>query len=618
MATNILEKDLSSIELVRLATSGSVDDGKSTLIGRFLYDCNLLYKDQLEAVRKTSLKKGFSSIDFSLFLDGLSAEREQGITIDVAYRYFSTENRKFIVADVPGHEQYTRNMVTGASAAQMAVILVDARKGLLPQSKRHLFINSLLGVPHILIAINKMDLVDYRQEVFEKIKNDFKEFAARLAIADLQFLPLSATTGEMVVNRSDNMAWYQGRTLFDYLENVQITSNRNLIDFRFPVQLIIRPHQDLRGYAGLIESGTIKVGDEVTVLPSGQESKVKKIFLGFEEVESAFTPQSVAIVLEDELDISRGEMIIRRNNLPEMAKEIDATICWFSDKPLKEGNSYLLKHTSRLTRCFVDTLRHRINVETLHREEAKSLEENDIGRAVLKTNDYLMFDQYAKNRNTGGFVLIDEITNNTVGVGVITHKSPKVTLEAKKAMEEMAAEKIPAKKGAVLWFTGLSGSGKSTIADRLLVELEKQKVAVERLDGDIVRESLTKDLGFSKEDRDKNISRVAFVAKLLAKHGVLVLATFISPYRAQRQLVREQVDNFIEIFVDAPLEVCEKRDVKGLYQKARKGEIPNFTGVSDIYEEPKKPEIHLKTAEENTEEYVVQILDYLRKEGYLS
>ena len=421
MAKPISVQPNTQLELVRLTTAGSVDDGKSTLIGRLLFDCNAIFQDQLEAIKKASKQSG-QEIDLSLITDGLAAEREQKITIDVAYRYFTTKKRRFIIADVPGHEQYTRNMVTGASTADIAIILVDARKGLLTQTKRHLFVASLLSIPHILVVVNKIDDMGYDQAVYEAIKKDVIDCATRLQIEDLQIMPISALRGDMVVNRGDKLNWYQGSTLYDYLENVQLVGDRNLIDFRFPVQNVLRPHQDFRGYAGKVEGGIIRKGDAVTVLPSGKQSKIKSIIYDDAEQTEAFAPQSVVLTLEDERDISRGEMIVRQKNLPEVGNHLEATICWFSETPMQPGKSYLIKHTTRTTRCQIDTLRYRLNIDTYHRESAKSLGLNEMGRVYLQTHIPLMFDPYYKNRNTGGFILIDEITNATIAAGVIVAK----------------------------------------------------------------------------------------------------------------------------------------------------------------------------------------------------
>jgi len=589
-------------------TAGSVDDGKSTLIGRLLYDTDQVYEDQLEAAKRASKVDG--EIDFALLTDGLSAEREQGITIDVAYRYFSTAKRRFIIADVPGHEQYTRNMITGASQAHVALLLADARKGLLEQSKRHLFAATLLGIKHIVVVVNKMDMVGYAQETFEDIKQQFLGFAAKLDVHDLQFIPVSSLKGDMIVKRSENMPWYGGRTVLDYLENVEVSASRNLIDFRFPVQYVLRPHQDYRGYAGTVVSGRIKVGDEVKALPSGKTSTVKSIYVGDEKVAYAFNPQAVVIELEDERDISRGDMIVRAKNTPDMSDMLEATLSWFAEDALEIGKRYMLKQTTHETPCVVSNVQYRIDVNTLHRDKGvSSIAFNEVGRVDIQTHEPLLFDAYSKIARTGSFILIDLADNTTVGAGILLKKSGFT--KTKDLQKEVVA-----KKGGVLWFTGLSGSGKSTIADKVFDELHKRGMSAERLDGDVLRSSVAKDLGFSKEDRAQNIRIAGFTAGMLAKHGVLAVSSFISPHKDMREEVRQQVGSFIEIFVDAPLEVCEERDVKGLYKKARAGEIDSFTGVSDVYEAPENPEIHLHTDELSVDECVNIVLDYLRDHGF--
>lgn len=595
-----MEKYNSDIELLKLVIAGSVDDGKSTLIGRLFYDLNEIYEDQMESIKKLSSKQGKKEVDLSLLTDGLSAEREQKITIDVAYRYFSNSKRRFVLADVPGHEQYTRNMVTGCSDSDLAIILSDAEKGILEQSKRHLFIASLMGVSHILVVVNKMDLVGYKKEVFEKIKDDFTDFAAKMKIHDLQFIPVSSLKGDMVVKRGKNMDWYQGPTVDSYIENVEIAVDTNLVDFRFPVQLVLRPDQKFRGYAGQIEGGIIKKGEKVKVLPSGRNTKIKSIIVGREEKDFAFTPQPAVLTLEDEVDASRGDMIVRENNLTEVGKSFEANVCWMAEEPLDKNKSYIIKHTTKSTRCFIDKIVYKLNINTLHREEADKLHLNEIGKLEITSTQPLMFDSYSQNESTGSFILIDEMTNNTVGAGVIL-----------KASEEEKERK----RGFVLWFTGFSQSGKTTIADKVYEELKKRGILVERLDGDIVRESLSKDLGFSKEDRDENIRRISFVSDILSRNGIGVIATFISPYKKTRKIVRDKATDFIEVFCKCPLEICEKRDKKGLYKKARDGEIENFTGISDPYEAPENPEIELKTDKESIEDCVKKVINYLEDKG---
>lgn len=598
------------MELLRITTAGSVDDGKSTLIGRLLYDCNDIFEDQMAAIIKTSNKLGEGRIDLSLITDGLAAEREQGITIDVAYRYFSTRKRRFILADVPGHEQYTKNMITGASNSNLAMILVDASKGILVQSKRHLFIASLLEIPHILVVVNKMDAVGYEESFFDKIKSDFEAFAAKMSIRDMQFIPVSALEGDMVVKRHDNMPWYNGRTVLDYLENVQISSDRNLIDFRFPVQSVIKVDKNLRAYTGSVEGGVVSVGEDVIVLPSLKKSKIKSIISSEKEVDSAFNPQSVALVLEDEIDVSRGDMIVRENNIPEISNELEAIICWMGDVPLELGNTYIVKHTTKTVRGSVHKLHNRLNIDTLHREKTQNLKLNDIGRILLKTNEPLFFDQYAKNRNTGAFILIDEVSNSTVGAGIVLRKSQKLKSIPSK-------ENLHVNKGVTLWFTGLSGAGKSSIANALNEMLEGANLACERLDGDDLRKTLCKDLGFTKEDRFTNIERAGFVANLLSRNKVLVLASFITPYQEQRDNLRYQIDDFVEIFVKTPQEICRDRDVKGLYSKAKNGEIDNFTSVSDPFENPQNPDIIIDTQQLSVSEAAQMLFDYLKENGFI-
>lgn len=597
-------------ELVRLATAGSVDDGKSTLIGRLLHDCNATYEDQVRAVRRVSSQKGMMALDYSLFTDGLAAEREQQITIDVAYRYFSTRRRRFIIADVPGHEQYTRNMVTGASTADVAMILIDARKGAVTQSRRHLFLASLLGIPHILVVVNKMDAVGFSAACFDQIRGDLVDFAARLKIADIQFIPVSATEGDLVVHRGDQMNWYQGRTLFDYLDNVEVVGNRNLIDLRFPVQIVLRPNQDYRGFAGRIEGGIIRKSDEVAVLPSGRLSRVKSLTVAGQDRSEAFAGESVMITLTDEIDVSRGNMIVRPNNLPEFGNQFEATLCWFGSKPLQAGKTYLLKHATMTTRCVVEELRYAIDIDTLHRIARLDLPLNEIGRVYIRTNVPLAFDPYFKNCNTGGFILIDELTGETTAAGMITEKRHHLFSLHDKG-------RIIATSGTVLWFTGLPGSGKTTIATGLAEILSRRGLAVEHLDGDEFRKTFSRDLGFSKEDRDRNIERAATIAALLAKHGILVLASFVSPHREQREMVKRIVPGAIEIFVNAPLEICVERDPKGMYKEARTGLRSNFTGIQQDYEVPESADLVLNTHQHTAEECMETTIRHLFNQGLL-
>ncbi len=603
-------------EILRLVIAGSVDDGKSTLIGRLFFDLDEIYNDQLNSLRELSRKQGFDGLDFSLFTDGLSAEQEQKITIDVAYRYFSTDRRRYIIADVPGHEQYTRNMITGASNANLALILVDARKGLLPQSRRHLSIAALLGIKHILVVINKMDLVGYQESRFIEIREGFSDYAAKLGISDLQFTPISATTGEMVVNRGENMGWYQGPTVLSYLENVSIAGDYNLIDFRFSIQGVVRPNQDFRGYLGRVLSGEIKIGEEILILPSSRRTKIKSIIYDEKDQSDAVVPQSVLLSFTDEVDASRGDVVARINNLPDVASEFDADIFWLSSMPLDPARSYLIKHCAIKTRCVAEKIYYRLNIETLHRENADRLEMNEIGKLKIKTVQPLVFDAYKQNRQTGCFILIDEISGETVAAGIIIKKTVSASSSAESLVSNLSWKADH--DGAVIWFTGLSGSGKSTIADETYQRLKSSGYKAERLDGDLLREFLCRDLGFSKEDRDKNIERAAFIAGLLAKHGIIVLATFISPYYKHRSLARQLAsEKFLEIFVDTSLAECERRDVKGLYQKAKRGEIENFTGVSDVYEAPKNPDLVLATEKSSLAECVEKTLLLLKERGII-
>jgi bifunctional enzyme CysN/CysC len=594
-------------ELLRLATAGSVDDGKSTLIGRLLYDSKAIFSDQLEAVERASRDRGDGYTNLALLTDGLRAEREQGITIDVAYRYFATPGRKFIIADTPGHIQYTRNMVTGASTADLALILVDARNGVLEQSRRHAFIASLLGIPHLVVCINKMDLVDWSQDRFETIRDEFRSFAMKLEIHDLVFVPMAALHGDNIVTRSPNMDWYEGTPLLHHLENVHIASDRNLIDARFPVQYVIRPQgsdatlHDYRGYAGTVAGGVFKKGDEVVVLPSGFTSRVTDVRgPGGEELVEAFPPQAVTLNLADDIDISRGDMICRPHNRPVASQDIDAMVCWFSEQSsLAAGDRFRIRHTSKTVTARVELLDYRLDVNTLHRDEtAASLSLNEIGRVKLRAQAPIMFDPYRRNRATGSFILIDPATNNTVGAGMIVGaEQANVTSNVVWHSNSVEREERLT-HGMTIWLTGLSGSGKSTVA----VEVERKLVASGRpaylLDGDNLRHGLNADLGFGAGDRAENVRRVGEVAKLLADAGMVAVVSLVSPYRADRNKVRVSHEaaglRFVEIFVDTPLEVCEARDPKGLYAKARAGELRGFTGVDDPYEPPERPELVLR------------------------
>ncbi|WP_410640146.1 adenylyl-sulfate kinase [Amycolatopsis sp. lyj-346] len=585
------------MQLLRIATAGSVDDGKSTLIGRLLFDSKAIFTDQLAAVERASRDRGEDYPDLALLTDGLRAEREQGITIDVAHRYFATPRRKFIIADTPGHLQYTRNMVTGASTADLALVLVDARKGVLEQSRRHAFLASLLGIGHLVVCVNKMDLVGWSSERFDEIREDFRRFAMKLDVADLTFVPVSALHGDNVVHRSASMPWYEGTSLLHQLEEVHVASDRNLIDARFPVQYVIR-RSDFRGYAGTIAGGVFKPGDDVVALPSGFTSKVRAIWgPGGKPLEEAFTGQAVAIELAGDLDLGRGTMLCRPGNRAEPSREVDALVCWFSSRSsLTPGASFAVRHTTTETRGTVDRLEYRLDVTTLHRDEtAESLQLNDIGRIRLRTRAPLLFDPYRRNRATGGFLLVDEHTGDTVAAGMITGApaSPVVWHTAAVRREDRPT------RGATVWLTGLSASGKSSVA----VELERRLVAAGRpaylLDGDNLRHGLNAGLGFSPEDRAENVRRVAEVARLFADAGVVAIASLISPYEADRTRARAVHEGlpFVEVFVDTPLEVCEARDPKGMYAKARAGEITGFTGIDAPYERPSSPDLVLRPAD---------------------
>ncbi|MFI6218259.1 adenylyl-sulfate kinase [Nocardia brasiliensis] len=586
--------------LLRLATAGSVDDGKSTLIGRLLFDSKTIFTDQLAAVERTSRDRGDDYPNLALLTDGLRAEREQGITIDVAHRYFATPRRKFIIADTPGHIQYTRNMVTGASTADLALILVDARKGVVEQTRRHAFLAGLLGIPHLVLCVNKMDLVDWSQARFEQIRTEFAQFASKLDVSDLTFVPMSALHGENIVHRGASMPWYEGTPLLHHLEEVHIASDRNLIDARFPVQYVTRSHaQDFRGYAGTVAGGVFKPGDEVAVLPSGLTSTVAAIWgPGGTPVAEAFPPQAVTIQLADEIDVSRGDMICRPNNRPIAGRDLDAMVCWFADDSrLSPGATYTIRHTTRTATAEVRSLDYRLDVNTLHRDESpESLSLNEIGRVQLRTRQPLLFDPYRRNRSTGSFILVDDTTNNTVAAGMITGP----TLPSSRVVWHSTAvgRDERATRGLTVWLTGLSGSGKSTVA----VELERRLVAAGRpaflLDGDNLRHGLNADLGFSAADRVENVRRVGEVARLFADAGVVAVVSLISPYRADRDRVRAAHlaagIPFVEVFVDTPLEVCEARDPKGMYAKARAGEISGFTGIDAPYEAPTDAELVLR------------------------
>lgn len=609
--------------LLRFITCGSVDDGKSTLIGRLLYESKMIFEDQLTALEQDSKKVGTQgeNIDFALLVDGLAAEREQGITIDVAYRFFATEHRKFIVADTPGHEQYTRNMATGASTADLAVLLIDARQGVLTQTKRHAFIASQLGVRHIVLAVNKMDLVDYSEKVFNEIVDDFKTFADQLDIPNLHAIPVSALAGDNVVDGSRYMPWYEGPSLLGYLEGVDFEAKETSLPFRMPVQWVNRPDLDFRGYAGRIAGGIVRPGDEVRVLPSGKQSKIARIVTMDSDLDEAVSGQSVTLTLTDEIDISRGDVIAASETPPEISDQFDTTIVWLSEEPMLPGRSYRMKTSSRLVSATVNAPKHKTDVNTLQKLPAKTLQLNEIGNCTLAVDRPIAFDSYNENRQTGSFILIDRMTNNTVGMGMINFPLRRAAnihwqnLDINKAANAEQKGQSP----AVLWFTGLSGSGKSTIAN----EVQRRLFASGRhsfiLDGDNVRHGLNRDLGFTDADRVENIRRVAEVSKLMVDAGLITLVSFISPFRAERDLARNLMEEgeFIEIFVNTPLSVAESRDPKGLYKKARAGNLRNFTGIDSPYEAPENPEIEINTDDMSVEDAAERVINGLIERGII-
>ena len=634
-------------DLLRFATAGSVDDGKSTLIGRLLYDSKQVLSDQLAHVEEASERKGSSVLDLSLLTDGLRAEREQGITIDVAYRYFATAQRRFIIADTPGHEQYTRNMVTGASTADLAIVLVDARKGVLAQSKRHAFISSLLGIPHVVVCVNKMDLVNYEEAVFDAIVEEFDAFAARLELPDVTFIPISALLGDNVVDRSEAMPWYQGPPLLYHLEHVHIASDRNLIDVRFPVQWVIRVGgrqigselADYRAYAGQLAGGIIRAGDEVVVLPGGQRSTVAGIDTFDGPVTEAFPPMSVALRLSDDIDVGRGSTIVRTQNQPTVSSRFECLMCWMSEEPLSPRRRYLVKHTTRTAMVGKVDVRYRIDVETLRRDEsATTLELNDLARVQIELSSPLVFDSYRRNRVTGSLIVIDEASNDTVAAGVIldtevdgsgdgdatetkTERSPNVRWQGTRMTRERRWQSL-GHGGATLWFTGLPGAGKSTVAAAVEERLLAAGQPAFLLDGDNLRHGLNGDLGFDEHARTENVRRTAHVARLLAESGTIALVSLVSPYAADRRAAAalHVADDlgFLEIFVDAPLELCEQRDPKGLYARARSGELAGLTGVGAPYEAPAEPDLVLGSLHETVEQEVERVLELLAARGLIS
>jgi bifunctional enzyme CysN/CysC len=607
--------------LLRFITCGSVDDGKSTFIGRLLYESKMIFEDQLAALAADSKRVGTrgNELDFALLVDGLTAEREQGITIDVAYRFFSTEKRKFIVADTPGHEQYTRNMITGASTADLAVILVDARKGVLTQTRRHSYLVSLLGIRRVVLAINKMDLVDYSHELFGRIERDYREFADRIGLTDITCIPISAVYGHNIVKRAETMTWYHGPTVLDHLDTVPVGDRIAEKPFRLPIQWVNRPNLDFRGFAGVIVSGTVRVGDSTRLLPSGRSSHVRRVLVGDRDVDVAVAGQSVTVTLTDEVDVSRGDVLASSDAPPEVADQFEATIVWMHDRPMLQGRSYLLKIGTQTVAATVTPLKYKVNVNTLEHVAAKKLELNDIGVCGIELRHPVVFEPYAENRDLGGFVLLDRITNTTVGAGMLhfaLRRSQNVHWQALDINKAVRAD-LKGQKPCVVWFTGLSGAGKSTIANLV----EKRLYALGRhtylLDGDNVRHGLNKDLGFTDADRVENIRRVAEVSRLMVDSGLIVLVSFISPFRAERRMARELMatGEFFEVFVDTPLEIAELRDPKGLFKKARRGELKNFTGVDSPYEAPERPDIRIDTTRLMPEDAADLILNHLQGAG---
>lgn len=615
-AINQYLKEQASLDLLRFITCGSVDDGKSTLIGRMLYESQMIFDDQVASLKKDSQKHGTQGeeIDFALLVDGLSAEREQGITIDVAYRFFSSSKRKFIVADTPGHEQYTRNMATGASTADLAILLVDARHGVVTQTKRHSFIVSLLGIKNVILAINKMDLVNYDQKTFQQIDRHYRDFAKNLNFKHIQSIPISALKGDNVYEKSKMMKWYSQQTLFSYLETVQVTSTKSS-KFILPVQRVNRPNLDFRGYAGTIASGSIKVGEEIRTVPSNQKAKVKEIFIGDKSIKSSTNKQSITLTLNKEIDISRGDIICKKDSIVESADQFNINMIWMSEENCFPGRSYIAKiHNSSATIKILD-IKKIYNVNTLEHSPGKQLDLNDVAEVTVSLGKNIPFMTYQENKNMGSMILIDPLSNQTIGVGMINfalRRAQNIHLQSLSITKELR-EKMNGHKGQVLWLTGLSGSGKSTIANALEKELYAEGKKTYVLDGDNIRHGLNKDLGFNDKDRVENIRRVAEVAKLMCDAGLIVITAFISPFRTERDMARSlfQSGEFKEIFISTPLNIAEQRDPKGLYKKARKGEIPNFTGINSPYEKPLNPELSLDTSKTSITQCVKKIREII-------
>jgi len=624
-ATDLLATDIDAYlqlherkTMLRFITCGSVDDGKSTLIGRLLYDSKLVFEDHLMALEADSKKVGTQGedLDFALLVDGLAAEREQGITIDVAYRFFSTERRKFVVADTPGHEQYTRNMVTGASTAELAVILVDARSGVLTQTRRHSYLVALLGIKHVVLAVNKLDLVDYSQTVFEAVEADYRTFAADIGLGDITCIPLSALKGDNITELSAHTPWYQGPTLIGHLETVEVEDDIQDGPFRLPVQWVNRPNLDFRGFSGQIVAGSVRPGDRVTVLPSGRESTVAGIVTADGDLDEAVAGQSITVTLTDEVDVSRGDVLAAASEPPAVADQFEAHIIWMDEQEMLPGRPYLMKIGTRIVGATLAHPKYKINVNTLDHTAAKTLELNEIGVANINLDRPVPFDPYEQNRYMGGFILIDRFTNGTVAAGLLhfaLRRADNVHWQAIEVNKEAHA-RLKGQGPCVVWLTGLSGAGKSTIANIVERKLHEMGRHTYLLDGDNVRHGLNRDLGFTDVDRVENIRRVAEVAGLMVDAGLIVLASFISPFRAEREMARQRLEEgeFVEVFVDTPLATAEERDRKGLYAKARRGELANFTGIDSAYEAPLDPEIRIERSQISAEQAADVIIDYLR------
>lgn len=608
--------------LLRFITCGSVDDGKSTLIGRLLYESKMLFEDQLNQLEIDSKKVGTQGgdLDFALLVDGLSAEREQGITIDVAYRFFSTDKRKFIVADTPGHEQYTRNMFTGASTADVAIILIDGRKGVLTQTRRHSYLASLIGIRHIVVAINKLDMVDYSKEIFDRIDAEYRAFADEIGLKNIVTIPMSALKGDNITALSANTPWYTGPTLMAHLEDVQVEDSADESGpFRMPVQWVNRPNLDFRGYSGMVVGGSVKPGDRLRVLPSGRESSVARIVTGDGDLACAVSGQSVTITLQDEIDISRGDILVTTEAPAGVADQFEATIVWMNDEPMLPGRPYLLKIGTKTVTATGAAPKYKVDVNTMAHLAAKKLDLNEIGVCNLSLDQSIAFDPYQENRDTGGFIMIDRLTNNTVGAGLLhfaLRRSQNIHWQAID-INKQAHAALKRQKPCVIWFTGLSGAGKSTIANLVEKKLHALEKHTYLLDGDNVRHGLNKDLGFSEADRVENIRRVGEVARLMVDAGQIVLVSFISPFRSERRMSRELVatDEFFEVFIDTPINVAEQRDPKGLYKKARRGELKNFTGIDSPYEPPENPEIRIDTTAQSPEQAAELIVNHLIASG---